>query len=389
MREDIFIFAAEKSADVYGALLIKELKRLSPEISISGVFGPNMRCLEKNQFLPMEKFNIMGFTDILTSLPKLIKNFFYIRDHILKTNPKVCVFIDYPDFNLKLEKSLRKKGYKGKLIHYICPSIWAWRKKRKFCMEKSLDLLLTIFPFEKSHFNDTKLKVSYIGHPLLEKLRQHTYEEEWPYNPFLIGIFPGSRKKEIENNLPVQLESCFIISKKYPSFSFAISVSDKANKKIIVEIAKNYPKSFFDKLLFLSNQNYNLMNHLTLAIATSGTINLELALHNVPTIITYKIKKIDLFIAKNILKINLPYYCIVNILSNETIFPELYGPNLTKENLTYFLLKFLRETTFKETIKEKCKRIKKILQNDHASIAAAKKILKKIQNQTIHGKYNS
>jgi len=350
-KYDLFIFAGERSAEILAINLIEEILK-KKNLSLCGVTGPKMKKMKIDTILSLKDFEVMGFFGILKKLPSLIKNFFYLRKTILKLNPKVCIFIDYPDFNLRLERSLKKKGYKGKIIHYICPSIWAWRKKRIKIMEQSIDLLLSIFPFEKKYFKNSTIKIDYIGNPLITNLKKYAYEKNWKYSTnALIGIFPGSREKEIKNNLPIQLKIISKIFKKYPNYCFVISIADKSLENIIYALSAKYKLILKERLIFYpSLKNYDLMKHLNFAIATSGTVNLELALHKIPTIVIYKIKPLDLLIAKNILKIKLPYYCIVNILANKLVFPELFGSNLTEESLYHLTNKMLNENSFKKNI---------------------------------------
>ena len=375
-RSDLFIFAGETSGDIHGGEILKKLRSTSPNLSICGVSGSEMNKYGIDSLLSIDNFQVMGFVDIIFSLPKLIKNFFFLKKHILQINPKACLFIDYPEFSFMLQSSLRKNGYKGKIIHYICPSVWAWRKSRIKTMQKNLDLLLCIYPFEKRFLQD-QLCLKYVGNPLIRKLQNHEYEEKWHLSDMpLVGIFPGSRRHEIQRNLPIQLEAIKEIQKKHPRFYFVISVSNNKNKKIITEITDKYKNDFQEKLILIpSSNNYYMMNNLELAISTSGTINLELAFHKVPTIVTYKIKKLDFFIARNILKINLPFYCIVNIIAKKTVFPELYGISFTKENILYYLNKLLLEKTFKENIIQGCEEVKKIFHQNSEQTDAAKAIL--------------
>ena len=150
---DLFISSGEPSGDLQGSLLIEALLKERSSIRIGAVAGPRMRRLPIEPYFEMEQLSVMGFIDVIAAIPHLIRQFFQIRNKILELNPKAVVCIDYPGFHLRLEKSLRKKGYRGKLIHYISPTVWAWGKKRIPQMEKTLDLLLTIFPFEKKCFS--------------------------------------------------------------------------------------------------------------------------------------------------------------------------------------------------------------------------------------------
>lgn len=366
-KYDIFIFAAEDSADVFGKNLIKELLSLNPCLKILSVAGPGMRKFNIKTLMKMEDFHVMGFIDIVFALPKLIKNFFYLRKYILKHNPKICIFIDYPDFNLRLEKSLRKKGYKNKLIHYVAPTVWAWRKKRADFMAKYLDLLITIFPFEEKYFSHTKLDVRYVGHPIaydiLKTKEQNNYKKD------LIGIFPGSRKKEIQRNLPFQLLAAKRLLNENKNLKFCISIT---HKDLIKNIFKNHDLDLENFIFFHREKNYEFMKKLKLAMATSGTITLELALNKVPTIVNYAIKPLDLFIAKKLIKIDLKYYCMTNIIANKEIFIELYGPNLSIDKLYECSKKLLFDEKIKSNCLLECEKLIKILDVKNSNKQAAK-----------------
>ncbi|NGX34660.1 MAG: Lipid-A-disaccharide synthase [Candidatus Anoxychlamydiales bacterium] len=356
-KYDLFISASEDSADIHGRNLITELLKKNPNLKILAIAGPKMRKLNIDVFMNMENFHVMGFIDIIFALPKLIRSFFQIRKKLLKLNPKASIFIDYPDFNLRLEKSLRKKGYKNKLVHYISPTIWAWRKKRSDFMAKYLDLLITIFPFEKKYFSHTSLDVKYIGHPLISITNDIYKEKNEISKKDLIGLFPGSRLKEIGRNLPIQLKAAKKLLKDNENLKFAIS---STNDKLISKIfdTENLDRTNFQ--IFPRDQNYLFMKKMKIAMATSGTINLELALLKVPTVVNFAINPIDLFIAKNLLKINLNHYCIVNIILKKRIFPELYGPNLNINSL-YDSLKTLLDENSNNYIKASLDELKHIL----------------------------
>ncbi len=368
-KYDLFIFAGEDSGDLHGENLIKQLLKINPQLKILAVAGPKMRKYPITVLMQMEDFHVMGFIDVLLSIFKLIKHFYFLRKALLKINPKKCIFIDYADFNLRLEKSLRKKNYPGKLIHYISPTIWAWRNKRKYLMEKSLDLLLTIFPFEKKYFADTSLKVKYIGHPLAYTLKNtapNLTDKKY------IGIFPGSRQKEIIRNLPIQLKAAKKLLKDDENLIFLIS---SINDDLIKPIFENHIQNKINFQICPSSENYKIMPKLKAAMATSGTINLELALNQVPTAVNFAIKSLDLFIARNVLKINLPFYSIVNIILNKQIFFEHYGPNLSVDKLYVSLKKLLFDEEINQTSILGCKEVIKNLKSLNANQLAAEEIL--------------
>ena len=162
---DLFIFAGESSGDLLGSRLLSALYKHNPNLNIVGVGGPKMRAAGMECIMQTEAFEVMGFIDVFLALPSLIKKFYKVAKAILCSNPKAVLFIDYPGFNLALASYLRKKGYRNQLIHYVAPSVWAWGKKRIPKMAQTLDLLLTIFPFEATYFAHTPLAVHYVGHP--------------------------------------------------------------------------------------------------------------------------------------------------------------------------------------------------------------------------------
>lgn len=340
MRENsnphLFVFAGEQSGDAHGSALLKALAILRPAMHIHGVAGPKMRQEKIEQLLPMEEFQVMGFSDVFKSLPKLLSHFRKIRKFILSRQPKAVLFIDYPGFNLRMAKSLRKGGYKGKLIHYICPSVWAWGEKRVPQMAATLDLLLSILPFEPAYFLKTSLKTIYVGNPSLEAIESYHCDPNFlsqiglnPEKPIL-ALFPGSRASEIKGNLNRQLSAAKLLQKEDPSLQIALSVANPQLLPFIqAELIHSQNK---ETLLVASKHTFDLMRHAKAAIATSGTVTLELALHKVPTIMVYAISPFNAFLAKRVYKINLPFYCLPNILSQKLLFPELIHNEFTIQN---------------------------------------------------------
>lgn len=363
-KADIFIFAGEQSGDLHGEHLIRLLLQKNPHLKIIGVGGPRMRSVEGFQCtFPMEKFHVMGFIDVLLVLPKLIYQFYLIKKQILQAAPKKVLFIDYPDFNLRLAKSLKKSKFDGKIAHYICPSIWAWRKNRIYLMEKVLDTLFCILPFEKGYFKDSSLDVKYVGHPLIQRIEEYSYSPlSFPKEKKVVGIFPGSRKKEIDLNFPFQLDLMKTLAHQCPDLLFAISVSHSKFLPIIEEMVEKAGLKGQVHMID-QNKNYDLMRLCDLAIAKSGTVTLELALHRVPTVVIYGIAPLDLFIARNLLKIRLPFYALPNIIYQNELFPEFFGPNLKKENLYNAVKYFLFDERARNECREKCDQLYNLLKN--------------------------
>lgn len=381
MSCDLFIFAGEKSGDLHGEKLLAALREQDPDLNISGVGGPKMRAVGMDCILPMEEFQVMGFIDVFRSLPKLYRQFHLVAHFILKLNPKAVITIDYPGFNLRMAKHLRKKGYKGKLIHFICPSVWAWGKKRIPLMAKHLDLLLSILPFEKKIFEKTGLEVIFVGNPLAERIRTYPYQiPRFPLTKKIIALFPGSRKKEIERNLPLMLDACRALTLKHPGLHIALSLSDEEYRPLIQKTLSKKKWAEEEISWVPLEQSYELMKAAHLAIAKSGTVTLELALHSVPTVVVYATSLLDKIIAYDILRIRLPFYCLVNIIAGKEIFPELFGPHVTPEKICQKAETLLQGPARKK-VQHACEQIADELSGKETSKEAAAAILKLIASK--------
>ncbi|MCB1119174.1 MAG: lipid-A-disaccharide synthase [Chlamydiia bacterium] len=320
---DLFFFAGERSGDLIGAPLVEELSHF---YHVGGVGGDLMQQHPFELLFPTSDFQVMGFIDPIKALPSLIRKFRVIRDYILLNNPKGVILIDYPTFNIKLATALRRRGYQGKIIQYVCPSVWAWKKNRIPKMASCFDLLLTLFPFEPACFSETTLSTHFVGHPLPHTLSQHHYNPDWrqithlpPHTPIL-ALFPGSREQEIKHNLPLLLETAKSALKHDPHLHIGLNL--------------NHTIPLPERMHIIpSKYRYELMRDAQSAIAKSGTVTLELALQNCPTAVIYQMSFVNRLIAKHFLHLDLPHYCIVNILANQTLFPEMIKTPPTPESL--------------------------------------------------------
>jgi lipid-A-disaccharide synthase len=244
-------------------------------------------------------------------------------------------------------------------------------------MANTLDQLLTILPFEKNYFSGTPLKVEFVGHPLIKKIEHYPYQKlPFPEERRIIGVFPGSREKELLRNFPQHLTVIKRLLQDDPTCFFAISISDLRFHSLLKEMIHNEGLNLEQDITLLSPQyTYDLMQSAEIAIAKSGTVTLELALHEVPTVVTYGISTLDLFIARDLLRIRLPFYCLVNIIGEKEIFPELFGPNFTSETLYKKAKEFLFDSAKQQNCRKLCKELRLSMGNNDATCEAAKRVL--------------
>lgn len=377
----IFIFSGEQSGDLHGSHLVKALKKDLPGVCIEGVVGHKMHAEGVTPILRIEDFEVMGITDVLLAIPKLYKQFYFILDRILSFDPEAVILIDYPGFNLRLAKALRKKGYRGKLIQYVAPTVWAHGKHRVEHMAKVYDLLITIYPFESAYFKNTDLQVSYAGNPLCDYIKNHNCATNWkalvdmPESDSLVSLFPGSRESEIKRNLPILLEAADKLKQKHSEIIFGVSCSHSIVNQILNKKRHRF-QSLQDAIFCVPKEyTYELMRSSCLAAAKSGTVALELALHGCPSVVIYKLTTLNRFYAKYILKLQLPHYCIVNILAGQRVFPELIEKDLSAKNLMEQLSTLYSEKKLREKCIDACHSLHASLNKGDASRQAVNAIL--------------
>jgi lipid-A-disaccharide synthase len=340
-QKNIFLFAGEQSGEHLGAQLMHELKQTISHV-FWGVGGEKMIQEGLEPFLRVEAFSVMGFSDVLLAVPKL---YFYLRkitNEILKNAPEAVILIDYAEFNMLLSNRLRKKGYRGKIIQYVSPSVWAWRKNRVYSLAKTLDHLISIFPFEKEHFSKTTLPVTYVGNPLVHKIANHSYHPLQLSQKKIIALFPGSRRTEIAQNLDLQIDAALELVKEDPSYGLAISIANKKVEKMVQESVK---KRGVNVDLVDSKHTYELMQQCVGAIAKCGTVTLELAMHHKRAVVTYKMGLINYICGRYLFRILLPHYALPNIILKRTIFPEFLHRKISSQKVATALKAILENNS--------------------------------------------
>lgn len=312
----VFAVTLEQSAEAILKQVIAPIQKTLPDTYFEGVVSKDFSFEQFVPFTYSDSLKIMGLIDVVISLYRILKIQKKIIRRILTGEFDLVITVDSSSFHLPLVNKLKKAGCKAKFVHAVCPPIWAYRPKRKTKIAATFDLLLPLFRFEKTLFEDTRLDSFWIGHPFQNQLYNNNLEE----TKETILIFPGSRKRVIERNLPLQLAA----AKKFHRPIF-ISVSSPSLKRLIEHYAPNIP-------LFEKTPSPELQKKTLIALATSGTITLELALMGIPTVVTYKIPLIDAIAAK-LAKMNVPFFALPNLLAKKEIFIELIHPFTTVDEV--------------------------------------------------------
>lgn len=369
MPKTFFLVAGEPSGDVHGAKFIQALSKRFDRATFYGVGGPKMRASDLNvDPISTESLLVMGISAVLKKLPSLFRSFFRTRRAILKRDPDCVILIDYPGFNLRLARSLRKAGYTKKIVYAIAPSVWAHGKSRAELLKRYCDLLLVIYPFEIDYFKG--MPCHYIGNPLTEDK-----EIEAPLKREGIALFPGSRRSEIELNLPLMLQSLEALFVRRPE-AFAqkpisISIANERTRPLIEDLVN---RSILPAQLIEPNEAKTLMHTCELYIATSGTVTLELALAKAKAAIVYKIPRLVYLIGKYIARIQLPFFCIVNILLNREVYREFFSTKIDTGAVASALQKLYDSECQKACLKQDLEELSALMGKSDPSALAAEHI---------------
>lgn len=326
----LYIIAGEVSGDTHGAGLIRELMNLEPGLQVSGLGGPRMREAAGQGVEDwVETAGVVGLWEVLKMYGYFKRRFNATVAAILAQRPEAVVLVDYPGFNLRVAKELRVKGYAGKIIYYISPQVWAWKKGRVKTMAKVLDLMICIFPFEKEFYEKSGLPTVFSGHPLVDRVQ--TLRRNWQREDGLVGWFPGSRKNEVKRLFPVMLEASRKMLQTRPGTRFAVSAANEtlAGMMRAMADAADFPEA---KRWIETGTVYDLMQRVQVGAVASGTATLEAACFGLPYALVYQVNGATYAVAKAVVKIQ--HIGIVNVLAKREVVRELVQGGLSADSLS-------------------------------------------------------
>lgn len=352
-QHHIYLIAGEPSGDFLGAALMRALKiKTDGNIRFSGIGGPLMAAEGLNSLFPMAEIALMGLVEIIPHILHIRKRIKQTVNDIFKDVPDAVVTIDSPGFCKRVIKKVRRKmGYhKFPLIHYVAPSVWAWRPGRAKTMAKIYDHLLTLFPFENQYFVQHGLMSTFVGHPVIDSgadagdrerfVKKHKLYDNNP----VICLLPGSRKGELSRHLPLLGEMLQYLERIYPHACFVIPTVPH-----VEGLLRTFLKAFKHNYIIITDQQekYDAFAASDVALAASGTVTLELAVAKVPTVVFYRMNPITYWIARKLVKI--PYASLINILSgHRMIVPEFLQGNADPHRITRELGKLIDSTDLRK-----------------------------------------
>lgn len=346
------LVAGEASGDILGANLIAHLKRLQPEAQFEGIGGPLMQAQGLQSLVPMDRLSVMGLVEVLGRLRELLGIRKNLYTNCINNPPTAFIGIDSPDFNLPLAKKLKQQGIPT--VHYVSPSVWAWRQKRIFGIKKSVDLMLALFPFELPIYHQHDIPVTCVGHTLADEIpldcnpleARQTLGLELGNAP-VFAVLPGSREGEVSRLAPLFIDTIKQIKDKQPDAVFLIPAANEERRQQITDILQQAKA----EAILIDGQSRTVMAAADAILLASGTAALEAMLVKRPMVVSYKVNKLTYFILSRMIKV--PFVSLPNLLANEALVPELLQEAATPENLATSLLKTWGEFKDDENIQSK------------------------------------
>ncbi len=367
----IALVAGETSGDMLGAGLIQALKQRYPNATFEGIGGPLMQAQGMTSFVPMERLSVMGLVEVLGRLFELLA----VRRNLIKRwrqdPPDVFVGIDAPDFNLTLEQKLRQHGIKT--VHYVSPSVWAWREKRVEKIAKACDLMLTLFPFEAQFYERHQVPVRFVGHHLADKIALDTNPVpartalDLPQDKALVCLMPGSRSSEVERLGNLFLETAQRMLRVRNDLHFIIPAASVERRNQIEQLLAEFAIPL--PVTVVLGQSHTCMTAADVVLLASGTATLEAMLLKKPMVVSYIVAPLTYHILKRL--VTQPYISLPNLLAGREVVPELIQLQATPANLADALLVRLQDSDALSQLHETFMFIHRQLRRDADQQAAA------------------
>jgi lipid-A-disaccharide synthase len=331
-KAEIMIVSGETSGDMHAARVLQALQVHLPHLKAYGMGGHGLRQVGMEILVDAADMAVVGIIEVLAHLGSIVSAQNILHDALKKRRPQLLLLIDYPDFNLMLAKKARR--LKIPVFYYISPQVWAWRSGRVKTIRKLVDQMAVILPFEKKFYARHGVDVTYVGHPLAEHVKPTLAREAFlakhgiKIQKNVVGILPGSRRKEIAAMLPVFLKAATLLNKIHPHTTYLLPLAPALCRK---DLEDNGLGDYPVDIHVIEGDRYDLMASCDLVMAASGTVTLELALLQIPMLVSYKLSALTYFLGRRF--INVDFASLVNLVAGEEVVPELIQDDATPEKI--------------------------------------------------------
>jgi lipid-A-disaccharide synthase len=365
----IFLSAGEASGEHYGTLLIPAIRRLEPGAEFFGLGGRRMEALGFRRIVRAEDVAVMGITEVIRHMPKIYSEYRRLKASIRTEKPDAAILIDFPDVNLSLAKHLKRAGVP--VIYFVSPQLWAWKKYRIREVQRYVDRMLVIFPFEERFYRDRNVQATFVGHPLAElplpTVSRETFARESGLNPSRgwIGLLPGSRAKEIRLNLPEMLRTAQLFAQQSlthhgPQYEFLLPLAPTLTEAHRADVAATIQSILPQGPKIAVTQDARAtLHHARASIVASGTATVEAALIGNPFIVVYRVSPLTYAVAKRV--VDVPHVAMVNLIAGSRVVPELIQDDFTARNAVSHLQPLLQDNAARARMQSSLRAISDML----------------------------
>lgn len=355
----VMFSAGESSGDQHAANMFLELKKHQPDIKGFGIGGAKMALAGIDIRYDSGSIGVIGVVEVLRHYGEIRRALKLIQQLVSTERPDLLVCVDYKEFNLKLARFAKQCGVK--VLFYVSPQVWAWRPGRVKTYGKAIDMMAVIFPFETTYYDAENVPVRYVGHPSVDKVHpQRSRLEDMAIfnldecNP-VIGLLPGSRANEINRLLPIMLAAAEILQARIPGIQFMLPQADSISDELLESYMDRSPV----KITVIKNQPYDVIQCCDVVMTTSGTATIEIALLNVPMVITYKLADLTYWLGRWL--VNTPFIGLPNIILGKGFIKELIQHEATSENLAEEIERILTDKFYADQMRDNLNQVKQQL----------------------------
>jgi lipid-A-disaccharide synthase len=391
-KPKIFISAGEASGEHYGTLLIPALRRLVPDAEFFGLGGQRMEAQGFRRAVRAEDVAVMGITEVILHMPQIYREYRRLKAAIKEEKPDVAVLIDFPDVNLSLAKHLKRVGVP--VVYFVSPQLWAWKKYRIREVQRYVDRMLVIFPFEEGFYRDHHVQATFVGHPLadlpLPTISRADFARESGTDPSKhldptrqwIGLLPGSRVKEVRQNLPEMLRVASLLEGQ-GSYEFLVPLAPTLTAPQKVEIEIMLPAK---PRIIITGDARATLHHARASVVASGTATVEAALIGNPFVVVYRVSPLSYAVAKRV--VDVPHVAMANLIAGRRAVPEFIQGDFTADNVVSHLRPLLEDGPARKSMLASLREISGMLKADdnggESAIDRAARITVQVMNQN-HG----
>lgn len=364
----IFLSAGEASGEHYGAALIPAIRRIVPDAEFFGLGGQRMETLGFRRVVRAEDVAVMGITEVILHMPRIYGEYRKLKASIREERPDLAILIDFPDVNLSLARHLKRAGVP--VLYFVSPQLWAWKKYRIREVQRYVDRMLVIFPFEERFYGEHNVRATFVGHPLADLPLPQTSREAFASENGLdpskqwIGLLPGSRMKEVRLNLPEMLKAAQALQQE-DDYEFMLPLAPTLTSDQRAAIAAMLPA---DSGITVTHDARATLHHARASVVASGTATVEAAIIGNPFLVVYRVSPVSYAVAKRV--VDVPHVAMVNLIAGRRAVPELIQGDYTAENVVSHLQPLLNDEAARVEMRNSLRQISDMLKAKGAEATA-------------------